>query len=367
MGTLSDKEKFQKLPIFFIVARERSGTTLLRTIFDAHPNVSIPVEFHFIWYMYRKYHRRRTWTKQQLEHFYNDLIKLPRYHLLTLDPRRLYNDLLSLSGETDYGTICKAVLTNYISFFPKKELLMVGDKCPLYSLHLAKLLKVFPEARIIHLTRDYRDNILSMLRVRIESHIFSSLAYRWKYYNRQVLKVREQYPESFFSLRYEDLVADPAVYIKKISDFLGLPFVPETLEFYKKKDDYMSVYPHFVFKGIHKNLFMPVTADHVYGWKDKMPAKLVRLADSIIAQDAELWGYERQFNKRNLWLLLLYWPGLVFGRLYYTWGSFVNFLPFGLKIRLVILLSWLFKRKWRGINIPNERLIKKQQPANQGW
>ena len=42
-----DINKIKELPIFFIVGSPRSGTTMLRTIFDAHPNVSIPLENPF--------------------------------------------------------------------------------------------------------------------------------------------------------------------------------------------------------------------------------------------------------------------------------------------------------------------------------
>ncbi len=38
------KNKVKSLPFFFIIGRPRSGTTLLRTLFDVHPNVIIPLE-----------------------------------------------------------------------------------------------------------------------------------------------------------------------------------------------------------------------------------------------------------------------------------------------------------------------------------
>lgn len=42
-------------PFIFIVGRPRSGTTLLRTLYDAHPNVNIPPECQFVVNLYGKY------------------------------------------------------------------------------------------------------------------------------------------------------------------------------------------------------------------------------------------------------------------------------------------------------------------------
>jgi hypothetical protein len=353
--SIPDKSNLKELPIFFIIGRERSGTTLLRTLFDAHPNVSIPIEFHFIWLMYNKYYNRKTWTIQQLENFYKELICLPRFHLLTIDKEKLHQDLISMAGENNYSTICKTVLANYISFFDKKELLILGDKCPVYAVHIKKILKAFPEAQIIHLTRDYRDNVLSMLRANIESHVFSSLVYRWKYYNRKVKNAAKVFPDSFITIRYEDLVSDPTVNLKKICNFLKLPYIEETLEFYKKKDDFMRVYPKGVFESIHSNLFKPVSADHVFVWKKKMGPYRVRLADSIVGADAEFWGYERVNRKRDWFLLFLNWPGLAYGRLYFLLGNLVGMLPLSLKVRTVLILAALFSRRWRHIKLNQER------------
>jgi hypothetical protein len=352
MNPIPDKESLKKLPVFFIVGRERSGTTLLRTLFDAHPNVNIQVEFHFIWHMFYKYRRKLLWSKADLEKFYGELLLLPRFHLLTIDTEYLHNALLSLEGKADYSLICKMVLTCYQSFFPKERLMVLGDKCPVYSVYLSRILSAFPDAKVIHLTRDYRDNILSMLRVKIEAHLFASLAYRWKYYNNCVMKARAKFPASVRSLRYEDLVADPEKHMTELCEWVGVPYEPSILNFYTSKDDYMRVYPKRVFEtGVHVNLFKPISADHTYGWKKKMPVAKVKLADSIVGRSAEQWGYERRFPSRNYWLLMLHWPQLAFGRLYYYWGELVSRLPLKLKISVMRLLARIYKKSWVKIDV----------------
>ena len=50
-----DLEKIRQTPMFFIVGRPRTGSTLLRTLFDAHPNVTIPQEWPMLLALYRRF------------------------------------------------------------------------------------------------------------------------------------------------------------------------------------------------------------------------------------------------------------------------------------------------------------------------
>jgi hypothetical protein len=50
-----DKEKINNTPFFFIIGRSRSGTTLLMTMYDAHPNVIIPFESPYNWIYWNRF------------------------------------------------------------------------------------------------------------------------------------------------------------------------------------------------------------------------------------------------------------------------------------------------------------------------
>ena len=51
-----------QIPFFFIIGRPRTGTTLLRSLFDAHPNVQIPWECQFVLNLYPKYGTLELWN-----------------------------------------------------------------------------------------------------------------------------------------------------------------------------------------------------------------------------------------------------------------------------------------------------------------
>lgn len=62
-----------KIPVFFILGRLRSGTSLLRTLFDAHPNVMIPPEYPQFFYLYARYKDKKQWSQAEIRDFFLEL------------------------------------------------------------------------------------------------------------------------------------------------------------------------------------------------------------------------------------------------------------------------------------------------------
>lgn len=202
-------KNIEAIPFFFIIGRARSGTTLLRMFFDAHPDVCIPIESPLILHLYRKYGNRKFWTKELLESFYEDLTKIRDFEKWEVDPEILKKGILEFEGSISFRTLCKFVYLNYHSIFHKDDIKLIGDKNPVYSVNMPEIFRIFPDAKYIHLTRDYRDHILSMVNVKLLTPVVLFLAYRWKLSARQMSSMKKRYPGSFYTIRYEDLVTNP--------------------------------------------------------------------------------------------------------------------------------------------------------------
>ena len=117
-------------------------------------------------------------------------------------------------------------------------------KFPVFANHLPKLLKWYPESRIIHITRDPRAVAMSRTndpggtRHKIKKYpqlkffikktmVFLTIVqYIWTSKLHQKFKTIKNY-ELF---RYEDLVKDPEKTVKKLCKFAQIEFVPEMLE-----------------------------------------------------------------------------------------------------------------------------------------
>jgi len=317
-----DVEKIKKTPICFIIGSPRSGTTMLRMLFDAHPNIAIPIEHPYFLLFYSKYHKIKYWTKELLIEFYEDLRSKQKFKewsidYWSLDSNVIKNNLLKCEGKNDFHTICKVIHLSYESFYEKKDITLIADQNPVYSVCINKLIEVFDNVKFIHITRDYRDHINSIKNVSFGGDAVPLIALRWKLFLKNTLKYKKQHPELFFTVKYEDFVLSPDKYMKEISSFLDIEYLPSVFDFYKiqsnlndysklveNRDKRLSFFNFFAESILkyHSNLMKPINSSNIYAWRKSMPSQEVELADFMVGKYAELAGYERKYNRINVFL-----------------------------------------------------------------
>jgi len=330
-----NKEEQKSIPFFFIIGRPRSGTTLLRTLFDAHPNVIIPLESQIIKLLYEKYGNKKSWDESQLRTLLEDIKKEWKFDTWNVDEERLEKDILDCVGETPLKQIIRVIYRNYISHFEKKEILLFGDKNPEYSLYIDILIKNFPEAKYIYITRDYRDQILSYMKFDFSYPIIPLIAYRWKKSVQKVLKVQKKNTVSFFTVRYEDLVETPAKYMEEACHFLGIDFDPSILDFHKSAwENFGTKAQQELKQKYHKDLFRPIDKKSVGLWKTKMKTNDIKVADMIVGKYAEICGYSRNNKKLYPLLYLRILPLLLSRRISRILKIIIDKLPYDLKMKI---------------------------------
>lgn len=319
------KESLDKIPLFFIIGRPRSGTTMLSTILDANKQTAMPVESKVIIFLYFKFRNVKIWNKKLLLTFYHSIFEQPKMETWTINKDQLKEDILQLGENATFQRLIKLIYLNYVSFFDKEAVSIIGDKNPGYSYvisHLKILLQLFPDAKIIHLTRDYRDHYLSMSKIDFEGNHLSLVCYRWYYSFKQVRKLMKDKPEQYYFLRYEDLVQQPEKQMIAICNFLGINYHSSMLEYYKIKDKVLAVYPEEDVLKYHSNLFQPISADFVGKWKHKLTKKQIELADSVVGNAGLDAGYERTLKHDKLKYKIFTLPDIIYCRLwlfYKTW------------------------------------------------
>jgi hypothetical protein len=331
-------EKIDLVPFFFILGRPRSGTTLLRTLFDAHPDVCIPPECKFILDLYPKYGKKTYWSGYDLQEFYRDLKQQWRFDTWTIDHEQLQRNLRQLSGEAPYSLICRVVYQNYLSFFEKRPVLWFGDKNPGYTIYSRRLLKIFPDAKFIQILRDPRDNYVSVKDVDFELPIPSLVATKWKLFYKNVRKASRLNPERYLSVRYEDLVENTEKEMKALCEFLGIPYHAEMLDFYKKEDEVFKVYPKEFITRYHANLVKQVNKSRSGIWKGKLTEKEIRLVDFAVRKIAEEAGYQREYKGFNLVTGFQALPGILLAHFLAILTKIVDKLPY--QLRMNILNRW---------------------------
>jgi hypothetical protein len=344
-------EDITKIPIFFILGRPRSGTTLLSTLFNAHPNVRIAPEFPVMLPLYQRFRKIKDWDEPALLSFVEHLYRNRVFNHVTLENLRIDReaftaDVLKLAHKATVQDLLKSISYHAFSLYPKQETLQVGDKNPIYSIYAERFLKIFPESKFICIIRDYRDNYVSIRKLselRMEAPVLPLQVYRWRYTARLFMNCRKKYPGRFHILRYEDLVTSQEQTMEALCRFLGIPYDPSVFEFFKKKDETLKAYDNPLIEKFHGNLMSPINTGRMDLWKKDLTRQQVMLADQIAGRDADLLGYPREYRRYNPWFRLRALPMRIYGYLVFRLMLYGSYLPYSASLWLSLKLLNLVK------------------------
>jgi Sulfotransferase family len=228
------------LPVFpFFVGSGRSGTTLLRAIFDSHPELAVPDEVSFIIRLSRPHYARRYgWPREFRADSCVDLLlangSLLRWGMSTAEIR---SAVLSPPA----ASFADSVRGLYRRWAERQGKPRYADKTPMHVLHLPRLARLFPEARFVHLIRDGRDVALSYLDAAWGPATVEEAAVEWR---RRVAAGRRAGrrlgPGRYQEVRYEDLVADPEAVVRRLCRFVDLPWDDRMLRYHERAGEVIA-------------------------------------------------------------------------------------------------------------------------------
>ncbi len=323
-------------PLFFILGRPRSGTTLLKTLFDAHPNVKMAPELPILLPLYQKYRKVTDWSEETILSFIDDLFRPAvfnnrRIENFRIDRVAFTDDLLRLAHKgTIYDFLMKMHEHAY-SVFPKEEILMVGEQNSGDSIFTRMLERVFPKARFICIVRDYRDNYVSLRNldgVHLEAPVLSLQISRWRYITGIFLKMQRRYPDRFFLVRYEDLVLEPEETFQELCSFLGIPYTDRVFQFHEKKEEILSTFSNPAIEKIHKSLLDPINTGRMELWTKELTYREIRTADQLAGRRAGELRYRKVYRGFNPLIYLRTRPMTLYTVLLFRLMILGTYLPY---------------------------------------
>ncbi len=307
--------------MFFITGRGRSGTWLLQSILSKHPDICVAPEALFIIHLQRKYAHVKQWTDKVKSTFLKDLLTEEKiFSWWKAKKEDLKKILDSYPEETDFFTVCKGIYYDYACRNDKSGALLLGDKNPEYSRHIASLLKLHPNAKFIHLVRDPRANVLSYQKVDFDLNNTAALAYRWQLYNKDVLPLQKQFPKKILIIKYEDLLTDTSGTLQNICSFLSINFSEQLTDFKGTSQNIFSW---------NTNITAPIQAKKADDWKGKISPKEEAAIFHICGALAERFAYQTSLKAR---ISATHYPGVWMGKLTGILEILLFRLPIGLRM-----------------------------------
>jgi hypothetical protein len=240
----------------FIVGAERSGSTMFWLMLDSHPDVAIAGEMEYI----VGDHTELGWPS--IEEF----------------EERVRHDLMfQTSGfvvdtSLDYQGLVRSFMA---------QRLAIGSEtiaCAVVHLDFSQLIRLWPEARFIHLVRDGRDVSYSVVEMGWAGiayagadHWLTALA-EWDRLEPLVGSSR------LYEITYEELVADPRAVLDGVCKFIGVEF-DESMFSYVETTEY--AFPN---------------AGYSHRWRVREQDRGAEVLEHKLAGRLEEYGYECVFE-----------------------------------------------------------------------
>ncbi len=207
----------------FIAGPDRSGTTLLYALLASHPNISMARRMNYWRWFYRRYGDLNN--PQNFERLLERLLSYKRLRRVQPDGDRIRREFYQ--GEPSYARLFALFMRHKAERLGK---IRWGEK----SLHTERyadlVFENFPQARIIHMTRDPRDRYASVRkRFGGDNPRVAGATLRWLTSMKAARKNLKKYPDRYLMVRFEDLASNPEDTARIICDFIGEEYAPEML------------------------------------------------------------------------------------------------------------------------------------------
>ena len=279
-------------PFVFVVGCPRSGTTLLQRMLDAHPELVVTNDTHFIPRALRGEESHVPLSSVLVDR----VVSYHRFGRLGVDEATARR--LAVGSSTYAAYICRL----YDQVAAQRDKPHAGEKTPDYVRHIPLLHELFPSAKILHIIRDGRDVALSALDWarpdkgpgRFPLWESAPLAVCALWWARFVIAGRLSGPvlgpAIYHEVRYEALVAEPEAVLRDIVNFLELPFNDCMLRFNEgRRSDNPSLSA--------KAAWRPATPG-LRDWEASFDANDLDVFDTLVGNLLDELGYPRKAGNR---------------------------------------------------------------------
>jgi tetratricopeptide (TPR) repeat protein len=187
----------------FICGMFRSGSTLTEQLLSGHPGVASGGELDFL-----------------PRHVAGELAPFPE-SMASMSPERV-------------ASLATRYLEELAQLFPGAA--HVTDKRPDNFLYIGLIKSLFPDAKIVHTTRDPLDNCLSIFFLHLDQRVsyafdLMDIGHYFREYHRLMAHWKRLFGADIFDFNYDTFVVEPKTSAARLFEFLGLAWDDRYLAF----------------------------------------------------------------------------------------------------------------------------------------
>ncbi len=239
---------YNYLKVIFVVGNSRSGTSMMARILNNHPNINTFVhELHFFEELTNTEELFKDISFKKAKLLYANLLSIIyKGYLSKREPEIYFSEAEKCVKELDQLTPA-SIYKHFLFYITKKNGKQIPcEQTPRNLFYLKEIFEIFPNAKIINMMRDPRDVLLSQKnkwRLRFigyKNHPLSESIRSFVNYNpiiisklwNSAIKEYEQFKhdERLINIKFENLISNPEMTLKKICDFLEIKMDEKMLD-----------------------------------------------------------------------------------------------------------------------------------------
>ena len=299
----------------FICGHRKAGTTLLINLFDGINDAIVYPDDSGFFYMYYPYYALGHFTnKEKIDRIVNRIanknlgeiierqdIDSSKKAMLYDRQKKFINSLLSYNKKI-FST--KDMLEYFIETFRQAFQSKVKPKCWIEKttsteIYAIEIKNWFKNAKFIHLIRDPRDNLSSLLsgwekrynkfNPSVNYLIHSMIERGLLGFNMAITNRKIIGKSNYLVVKYEDLVSNPNETMKELAKFVGISFSDILVQPSTFSNNWVG-------NNFEGKVFKGVSAKNVGKWNTRISQENAMLMEYYFSDLMDYFGYKKSFN-----------------------------------------------------------------------
>jgi hypothetical protein len=283
---------------FFVVGSDRSGTTMLMMMLDAHQNLGVSRESWFLIDLMNALPLRSPLDQSQVDKAFQIISQHPRWLRWSIPDAQLEQCLEKMAGH-NLSKLVEAVFKLDLERSNKSRW---GDKTPGYVREIGRIHSMFPQACFIHIIRDARDVCISLKNVGWHGTTLGDMAQYWSNAVSSGIRAgRLLGDDLYLEVAYEELVRNTESSLKKICRFLKIPFDENMLLWHELTASKTADRP----MRFQTKLNRPPRASDTERWRTELSKLEVAIVEANAGDVMDAVGQQRYYTKNQQLVKLL--------------------------------------------------------------
>ncbi|MDY7081698.1 MAG: sulfotransferase, partial [Halobacteria archaeon] len=235
MGIEKETESASEKQPIFLLSTERSGSNLVRSILNTHPDISAPHPLETA-YPWKKVVSPHEMSERKARKILRDTVINKNYSFHPLEVTIDVDNLYERWTEQKQHSLLSIQNALYFESAEQEDNSAWVSKYPALWDCLDDIMEYYPNPKFVYLVRDARDVVLSFKRSNVGRYHPYYNAKRWQEEQERGIEFLGEHKDAVHVLQYKKLLQDPESVVKSMCESLDIEYDQRMLYYYETEE-----------------------------------------------------------------------------------------------------------------------------------